>query len=178
MQGFIGFSASSQPTVLSSDVAKAFERVRKKDPATRVKALAELARLLEQRGGAEDADALLQAFAPHFVETGLDPNWRVRLELHRTWAVLLRCCVVPHSPKTLQKRIGRFLFHWLLHWFDPVADVGVAARASFESSGIRADKTVALLQHCRATLIADVRAHITASVQSVSEGRGKFAFCF
>jgi hypothetical protein len=70
MSGFIGFSPSSQPVVLSADVAKAFERVRKRDPATRVKALVELARLLEQRGGAEDVDALLQAFAPLFVDTG------------------------------------------------------------------------------------------------------------
>lgn len=74
--------------------------------------------------------------------------------------MVLRACVVPHNPKALQKRIGRFLFHWLLLWFDSVAEVGVAARASFESSGIRADKMVALLQHSKAGLVAEVRGQV------------------
>eukprot|EP01094_Clydonella_sp_ATCC50884_P000233 TRINITY_DN1018_c4_g1_i2.p1 TRINITY_DN1018_c4_g1~~TRINITY_DN1018_c4_g1_i2.p1 ORF type:complete len:675 (+),score=177.08 TRINITY_DN1018_c4_g1_i2:68-2026(+) len=168
--GFIGFSSGRQALTskavpadgVSQDVLLAFKKAGKKDPRTKLKAIAELLLLFEEKEK-DDLVAALPLFVPIFVRLASDNDRRVRSGACDTIAALAQ-----RVKKELAPHLKKIIGQWLACKFDPAFEVRSSAEASF-GAAFSAAKYGEALRFCCDDLIKFSVRGLASTVSSVQE---------
>ena len=161
----VAVAAAAGTRKLSGEVEKDLKAVQKKDSTTKIKALARL--VADARAVGDDPAVFLAAWSSAFSLVSQDLDWRVRLEVWRTWRAVLEW-VGTGKGSPLHRALRGALCAWLCGTFDAVGEVAAAARAALPFAQ---DKYRAALGHYRAELLRDVTALLKQTPQSLAEGR-------
>lgn len=115
-------------SAVDGEFVQHLQRLSKRDPTTRLKALQAL-RSLAGTKATEDIQALLPAWAFYFKRVALDNSKPVRIE---TAGVMGAFAVA--SGRKIAPHLAAFLPHWYLLAADPNPEVAGAARAALEAA--------------------------------------------
>ncbi|KAI1294576.1 E3 ubiquitin-protein ligase listerin [Halotydeus destructor] len=141
--GFIGFSAFSTPrnvdqddktltaeedTAVDSEFRMVTRKLTKKDSVTKIKALQELAELVDQKDE-RDVKQLLPYWPRLFVKLAVDYDWRVRETTFKTHQVIAKIV-----GKSIAPHLKQMMPTWLLSTFDSYAPAASAAKSSLDNT--------------------------------------------
>ncbi len=169
---FIGFggggsseSAAPEAKRLSGEVEKDLKALGKKDSTTKIKALSRL--VADAREAGDDHALLLSSWSAAFLLVSQDLDWRVRLEVWRTWRSLIEL-VGKGKGSPLNATLRGTLGAWLSGMFDQAGEVAAAARAALPFAF---DKYHAAIVHYNNDLLRDVSRQLSQTPESLAEGR-------
>ncbi|KAJ1488838.1 hypothetical protein T484DRAFT_3584532 [Baffinella frigidus] len=164
---FASFDPSA-PTVdqdLDPEINMVLKKLSKRDPTTKVKALAELAAFFDVSGGRdEDAIALaLPQWQSCFAAIGLDPDRRVREAFFATHKVL-----AGRVKRQMAKYVKPLMLPWLCARFDVDPSVRSAANASF-SAFFPPNKVAEALAFCATDLVRGADEMLAHTAQTLCD---------
>ena len=167
MQGrFIGFgggSAEAEPGRLRPETEQTLRALSKKNVMTKITALTRF-REIEAPQETKHAE-LLRLWTTSSRLTALDPDWRVRVEVWKTWEALVK---IIGRGAVLQKALRSVIGVWLTGTFDLVADVSTAARRALPISEAKYD---AALDAFTPQLLQTLKTQLAETPESLAEGR-------
>eukprot|EP00961_Rhodomonas_salina_P196414 2650740-Rhodomonas_salina.1 len=127
-------NASAVDADLDADIGMgsslALKKLGKKDPTTKIKALAELAAYFDESGGRteEEIALALPQWQLSFDTVAMDPDRRVREGLFTAHTIL-----ASRVKKQMTKHLKPLMLPWLCGRFDPEPSVRVAANNAFST---------------------------------------------
>ncbi|ONK62651.1 uncharacterized protein A4U43_C07F6420 [Asparagus officinalis] len=170
--GYLGSSRIDPPTSseestsfsdVDSEVVQHLKRLGRKDPTTKLKALAALCLLFKQKSGEELAQIVPQ-WAFEYRRLLLDYNREVRRATHDAMTSLVttvRKGLVPH----LKSLMGP----WWFSQFDPIFEVSQAAKRSLEAAFPASDRRLDALMLCINDIFLYLDENLKLTPQAMSD---------
>ncbi|KAK8596571.1 hypothetical protein V6N12_065056 [Hibiscus sabdariffa] len=170
--GYVGSSRldSTLPTEVSnplldidSEVAQHLKRLARKDPTTKLKALASLSSLLKQKSGKEIVPIIPQ-WAFEYKKLLLDYNREVRRATHETMTNL-----VTAVGRDLAPHLKSLMGPWWFSQFDPSSEVSQAAKHSLQAAFPAQEKRLDALILCTNEVFMYLEENLKLTPQTLSD---------
>ncbi|KAK7300853.1 hypothetical protein RJT34_11704 [Clitoria ternatea] len=170
--GFVGSSRLDPP--LSSDESLPFvdvdseivvhlKRLGRKDPTTKLKALAALSMLLQQKS-AKEIVLIVPQWAFEYKKLLLDYNREVRRATHDTMTAL-----VTSVGRDLAPHLKTLMGPWWFAQFDPVSEVAQAAKRSLQAAFPAQEKRLDALILCTTEIFMYLEENLKLTPQNLSD---------
>lgn len=127
---------------IDSEVAVHLKRLARKDPTTKLKALASLSALLKEKSG-KDIVSIVPQWAFEYKRLLMDYNREVRRATHETMTTL-----VTAVGRDLAPHLKSLMGPWWFSQFDSVSEVSQAAKRSLQAAFPAQEKRLDALIHC------------------------------
>jgi hypothetical protein len=159
-----GFSALSEDyTVNDTAIEFQFQKLKKKDPVTKLKALKELSIIFEQRSKSE-LEIILPSWVHYFNLLAVDNSRKVREAIYVCFAIILT---------TVKKKIIPYLEKlfplWYLNIGDPSREVSVAAKELFHTSFASVQSRNECFSTCAQSFLSYIRSQLGHTPQTMSD---------
>ncbi|KAL2317406.1 hypothetical protein Fmac_031282 [Flemingia macrophylla] len=170
--GFVGSSRLDLPTSsedslpfvdVDSEVAVHLKRLGRKDPTTKLKALAALSMLLQQKS-AKEIVLIVPQWAFEYRRLLLDYNREVRRATHDTMTAL-----VTSVGRDLAPHLKTLMGPWWFSQFDPVSEVSLAAKRSLQAAFPAQEKRLDALILCTTEIFMYLEENLKLSPQNLSD---------
>lgn len=170
--GFVGSSrldppSSSDDSVpfvdVDSEIAVHLKRLGRKDPTTKLKALAALSTLLQQKS-AKEIVLIVPQWAFEYKRLLLDYNREVRRATHDTMTA-----VVTSVGRDLAPHLKTLMGPWWFAQFDPVSEVSQAAKRSLQAAFPAQEKRLDALILCTTEIFMYLEENLKLTPQNLSE---------
>lgn len=148
---------------IDGEVVQHLKRLARKDPTTKLKALASLSVLLKQRSGKE-LIATIPQWAFEYKRLLLDYNREVRRATHDTMANLVLAI-----GRDLAPHLKSFMGPWWLSQFDSNSEVAQAAKRSLQVAFPAQEKRLEALILCTADIFAYLEENLKLTPQDLSD---------
>ncbi|CAA7032335.1 unnamed protein product [Microthlaspi erraticum] len=146
-----------------SEVAQHLQRLSRKDPTTKIKALASLSELLKQKKGKELLPVIPQ-WTFEYKKLILDYNRDVRRATHDVMTN-----VVTGVGRDLAPHLKSIMGPWWFSQFDMVSEVSQAAKSSLQAAFPAQEKRLDALNLCSAEIFAYLEENLKLTPQSLSD---------
>ncbi|VFQ71782.1 unnamed protein product [Cuscuta campestris] len=171
--GFGGFVGSSRVepslpteeapfTEIDSELAQHLKRLARKDPTTKLKALASLSQLFKQKT-LKAIVPIIPQWAFEFKKLLRDYNREVRRATHATMTNLFNVV-----GRELAPHLKSMMGPWWLSQFDSAAEVSQAAKSSFQAAFPTEDKRLDALILCLSEIFMYIEENLELNPQSIS----------
>ncbi|ESQ42538.1 hypothetical protein EUTSA_v10012416mg [Eutrema salsugineum] len=170
--GYVGSSRFENPLSnedsapfldLDSEVAQHLQRLSRKDPTTKIKALASLLELLKQKKGKELLP-LIPQWTFEYKKLILDYNRDVRRATHDVMTN-----VVTGVGRDLAPHLKSIMGPWWFSQFDLVSEVAQAAKSSLQAAFPAQEKRLDALNLCSAEIFAYLEENLKLTPQNLSD---------
>ncbi|KAI3987208.1 hypothetical protein MKX01_031692 [Papaver californicum] len=169
--GFVGSSrlesTSTENSIpfsdVDSEVAQHLKRLGRKDPTTKLKALATLCELFKQKSG-EDIVQIIPQWAFEYKRLLLEYNREVRRATHETMTSL-----VTAVGRGLAPHLKSLMGPWWFSQFDPVSEISQAARRSFQDAFAAPEKRLDALILCTSEIFLYLEENLKLTPQTISD---------
>lgn len=148
---------------IDSEVAQHLKRLTRKDPTTKLKALATLATLLKQKSGKEIVPIIPQ-WAFEYKKLLLDYNRDVRRATHETMTNL-----VTAVGRDLAPHLKSLMGPWWFSQFDPSSEVSQAAKRSLQAAFPAQEKRLDALILCTTEVFMYLEENLKLTPQNLSD---------
>ncbi|KAK8683673.1 hypothetical protein V6N13_039726 [Hibiscus sabdariffa] len=148
---------------IDSEVAQHLKRLARKDPTTKLKALASLSALLKQKSGKEIVPIIPQ-WAFEYKKLLLDYNREVRRATHETMTNL-----VTAVGRDLAPHLKSLMGPWWFSQFDPSSEVSQAAKHSLQAAFPAQDKRLDALILCTNEVFMYLEENLKLTPQTLSD---------
>ncbi|KAK6234537.1 hypothetical protein SCA6_009874 [Theobroma cacao] len=148
---------------IDSEVAQHLKRLARKDPTTKLKALASLSALLKQRSGKEIVPIIPQ-WAFEYKKLLLDFNREVRRATHETTTIL-----VTSVGRDLAPHLKSLMGPWWFSQFDPSSEVSQAAKRSLQAAFPAQEKRLDALILCTTEIFMYLEENLKLTPQNLSD---------
>lgn len=159
-------SSSEESTSFSEvdgEVAQHLKRLWRKDPTTKLKALASLCLLFKQKSGEELAHIVPQ-WAFEYKKLLLDYNREVRRATHDAMT-----CLVTTVRKGLVPHLKSLMGPWWVSQFDPIPEVSQAAKRSLEAAFPVSERRLDALMLCISDIFLYLDENLKLTPQAMSD---------
>ncbi|XP_023635520.1 E3 ubiquitin-protein ligase listerin [Capsella rubella] len=153
----------SAPLDLDSEVAQHLQRLSRKDPITKIKALASLSELIKQKKGKEILPIIPQ-WTFEYKKLILDYNRDVRRATHDVMTN-----VVTGAGRDLAPHLKSIMGPWWFSQFDLAFEVSQAAKSSLQAAFPTQEKRLHALNLCAAEIFAYVEENLKLTPQNLSD---------
>ncbi|KAK7385599.1 hypothetical protein VNO78_31325 [Psophocarpus tetragonolobus] len=171
--GFVGSSRLDPPPSSSEDslsfvdvdseIAVHLKRLGRKDPTTKLKALAALSMLLQQKS-AKEIVLIVPQWAFEYKRLLLDYNREVRRATHDTMNAL-----VTSIGRDLAPHLKTLMGPWWFSQFDPVSEVSQAAKRSMQAAFPVQEKRLDALILCTTEIFMYLEENLKLTPQNLSD---------
>lgn len=171
--GFVGSSrldplpSSSEDSLpfvdVDSEIAVHLKRLGRKDPTTKLKALAALSMLLQEKS-AKEIVLIVPQWAFEYKRLLLDYNREVRRATHDTMTAL-----VTSIGRDLAPHLKILMGPWWFAQFDPVSEVSQAAKRSLQAAFPAQDKRLDALILCTTEIFMYLEENLKLTPQNLSD---------
>ncbi|VVB16450.1 unnamed protein product [Arabis nemorensis] len=148
---------------LDSEVAQHLQRLSRKDPTTKIKALASLSELLKQKKGKELLPIIPQ-WTFEYKKLILDYNRDVRRATHDVMSN-----VVTGVGRDLAPHLKSIMGPWWYSQFDLASEVSQAAKSSLQAAFPAQEKRLDALNLCSAEIFAYLEENLKLTPQNLSD---------
>ncbi|XVF46152.1 hypothetical protein PTKIN_Ptkin03bG0003900 [Pterospermum kingtungense] len=148
---------------IDSEVAQHLKRLARKDPTTKLKALASLSALFKQKSGKEIAPIIPQ-WTFEYKKLLLDYNREVRRATHETMADL-----VTAVGRDLAPHLKSLMGPWWFSQFDPSSEVSQAAKRSLQAAFPAQEKRLDALILCTAEIFMYLEENLKLTPKNLSD---------
>ncbi|XP_022730534.1 LOW QUALITY PROTEIN: E3 ubiquitin-protein ligase listerin [Durio zibethinus] len=148
---------------IDSEVAQHLKRLARKDPTTKLKALASLSALLKQKSGKEIVPIIPQ-WAFEYKKLLLDYNREVRRATHDTMTNL-----VTAVRRDLAPHLKSLMGPWWFSQFDPSSEVSQAAKRSLQAAFPAPEKRLDALILCTTEIFIYLEENLKLTPQNLSD---------
>ncbi|KAG7538391.1 Zinc finger RING-CH-type [Arabidopsis suecica] len=148
---------------LDSEVAQHLQRLSRKDPTTKIKALASLSELVKQKKGKELLPIIPQ-WTFEYKKLILDYNRDVRRATHDVMTN-----VVTGAGRDLAPHLKSIMGPWWFSQFDLASEVSQAAKSSFQAAFPTQEKRLHALILCSAEIFAYLEENLKLTPQNLSD---------
>ncbi|MBA0730942.1 hypothetical protein Golax_022593 [Gossypium laxum] len=148
---------------IDSEVAQHLKRLARKDPTTKLKALASLSTLLKQKSGKEIVPIIPQ-WAFEYKKLLLDYNREVRRATHETMTNL-----VTAVGRDLAPHLKSLMGPWWFSQFDPSSEVSQAAKRSLQAAFPAQEKRLDALILCTTEIFMYLEENLKLTPQNLSD---------
>ncbi|KAJ3688315.1 hypothetical protein LUZ61_017479 [Rhynchospora tenuis] len=160
-------STSAEETLsyvdLDNEVTQHVKRLGRKDPTTKLKALASLTQLFKEKP-AEEIAQIIPLWAFEYKRLLLDYNREVRRATHETMSAL-----VTSVRRELAPHLKSLMGPWWFSQFDPAPEVSQAARLSFEAAFPQSEKRLDALMLCGKDIFLYLDENLNLTPQALSD---------
>eukprot|EP00897_Mesotaenium_endlicherianum_P000352 jgi/Mesen1/10317/ME000079S09730 len=153
------------PFEVDGEATAHLRKLSKKDPTTKVKALAALAVTFGSMPAVQ-LQALLPSWAFEYRRLTVDSNRQVRENAHAGMEALARSI-----GRGLAVHIRGLMGAWWVALFDPSKEVAAAARRAFQAAFAAKSKQVEALAFCSAEIVAHIDDNLKLTPQTVAADR-------
>ncbi|KAI4305367.1 hypothetical protein L6164_028737 [Bauhinia variegata] len=170
--GYVGNSrldsatSSDEPVPFAdvdSEMAVHLKRLSRKDPITKLKALASLSVLLKEKS-AKDIVLILPQWAFEYKRLLLDYNREVRRSTHDTMTN-----IVTSIGRDLAPHLKTLMGPWWFSQFDPVSEVSQAAKRSLQAAFPAQEKRLDALILCTTEILIYLEENLMLTPQNLSD---------
>ncbi|KAJ1437515.1 Armadillo-type fold [Sesbania bispinosa] len=171
--GFVGSSRLDPPSVstedslpfadVDSEIAVHLKRLGRKDPTTKLKALAALSTLLQQKSSKEVV-LIIPQWAFEYKRLLLDYSREVRRATHDTMTTL-----VTSVGRDLAPHLKTLMGPWWFAQFDPVSEVSHAAKRSLQAAFPAQEKRLDALILCATEIFMYLEENLKLTPQNLSD---------
>ncbi|XP_018456688.1 E3 ubiquitin-protein ligase listerin [Raphanus sativus] len=148
---------------LDSEMAQHLQRLSRKDPTTKIKALASLSELVKQKKGKEILP-LIPQWTFEYKKLILDYNRDVRRATHEVMSN-----VVTGVGRDLAPHLKSIMGPWWFSQFDSVSEVSQAAKSSLQAAFPAQEKRLDALNLCSAEIFAYLEENLRLTPQNLSD---------
>ncbi|CAF1768030.1 unnamed protein product [Brassica napus] len=148
---------------LDSEMAQHLQRLSRKDPTTKIKALASLSELVKQKKGKELLP-LIPQWTFEYKKLILDYNRDVRRATHEVMAN-----VVAGVGRDLAPHLKSIMGPWWFSQFDLASEVSQAAKSSLQAAFPAQEKRLDALNLCSAEIFAYLEENLKLTPQNLSD---------
>ncbi|KAL5580602.1 hypothetical protein UlMin_013044 [Ulmus minor] len=148
---------------IDSEVALHLKRLARKDPITKLKALATLSTLLKEKS-AKDIASIIPQWAFEYKRLLVDYNRDVRRATHDTMTSL-----VIAVGRDLAPHLKSLMGPWWFSQFDPVSEVSQAAKRSFQAAFPAQEKRLDALALCTSEILMYLDENLKLTPQDLSD---------
>ncbi|KAJ3676469.1 hypothetical protein LUZ60_003881 [Juncus effusus] len=148
---------------IDSEVAQHIKRLGRKDPTTKLKALAYLCQLFKEKSG-EEIVHIVPLWAFEYKRLLHDYNREVRRSTHETMTAL-----VTSIKRGLAPHLKTLMGPWWFSQFDPTHEVSQAARSSFEAAFPQSERRLDALMLCGKEIFLYLDENLNLTIQSLSD---------
>ncbi|KAF7816195.1 E3 ubiquitin-protein ligase listerin [Senna tora] len=148
---------------VDSELAVHLKRLARKDPTTKLKALASLSVLLKQKS-AKDIVLIVPQWAFEYKRLLLDYNREVRRATHETMTN-----IVTLIGRDLALHLKTLIGPWWFSQFDPVSEVSQAAKRSFQAAFPSQEKRLDALILCTKEIFMYLEDNLKLTPQNLSD---------
>ncbi|XVE58949.1 hypothetical protein DITRI_Ditri05aG0004100 [Diplodiscus trichospermus] len=148
---------------IDSEVAQHLKRLSRKDPTTKLKALASLSVLLKQKSGKEIV-LIIPQWAFEYKKLLLDYNREVRRATHETMTNL-----VTAVGRDLAPHLKSLMGPWWFSQFDPSYEVSQAAKRSLQAAFPAQEKRLDALILCTTEIFMYLEENLKLTPQNLSD---------
>ncbi|KAK7372192.1 hypothetical protein VNO80_05564 [Phaseolus coccineus] len=170
--GFVGSSRLDLPSSsddslpfvdVDSEIAVHLKRLGRKDPTTKLKALTALSMLLQEKS-AKEIILIVPQWAFEYKRLLLDYNREVRRATHDTMTAL-----VTSVGRDLALHLKTLMGPWWFAQFDPVSEVSLAAKRSFQAAFPAQEKRLDALVLCTTQIFMYLEENLKLTPQNLSD---------
>ncbi|XP_027331618.1 E3 ubiquitin-protein ligase listerin [Abrus precatorius] len=170
--GFVGSSRLDPPPSsedslsfadVDSEIAVHLKRLGRKDPTTKLKALAALSMLVQQKS-AKEIVLIVPQWAFEYKRLLLDYNREVRRATHDTMTAL-----VTSVGRDLAPHLKALMGPWWFAQFDPVSEVSQAAKRSLQAAFPAQEKRLDALILCTTEIFMYLEENLKLTPQNLSD---------
>ncbi|RDX61954.1 E3 ubiquitin-protein ligase listerin, partial [Mucuna pruriens] len=170
--GFVGSSRLDPPPSsedslpfvdVDSEIAVHLKRLGRKDPITKLKALAALSMLLQQKS-AKEIVLIVPQWAFEYKRLLLDYNREIRRATHDTMTAL-----VTSVGRDLAPHLKTLMGPWWFAQFDPVSEVSQAAKRSLQAAFSAQEKRLDALVLCTTEIFMYLEENLKLTPQNLSD---------
>ncbi|XAR60796.1 hypothetical protein NMG60_11034310 [Bertholletia excelsa] len=148
---------------IDGEVAQHLKRLARKDPTTKLKALASLSALLKEKSSKEIVPIIPQ-WAFEYRRLLLDYNRDVRRATHETMSLL-----VATVGRDLAPQLKSLMGPWWFSQFDPASEVSQAAKRSLQAAFPAQEKRLDALFLCTSEIFMYLEENLDLTPQSMSD---------
>ncbi|KAK7276086.1 hypothetical protein RIF29_17218 [Crotalaria pallida] len=148
---------------VDSEIAVHLKRLGRKDPTTKLKALAALSSLVQQKS-VKDIVLIVPQWAFEYKRLLLDYNREVRRATHDTMSIL-----VTTVGRDLAPHLKTLMGPWWFAQFDPVSEVSQAAKRSLQAAFPAQEKRLDALILCTTEIFMYLEENLKLSPQNLSD---------
>ncbi|OMO82940.1 Zinc finger, RING-type [Corchorus capsularis] len=157
-------SEDSSPFLdIDSEVAQHLKRLARKDPTTKLKALATLSTLLKQKSGKEIVPMIPQ-WAFEYKKLLLDYNREVRRATHETMTN-----IVTAVGRELAPHLKSLMGPWWFSQFDPSSEVSQAAKRSLQAAFPAQERRLDAIILCTTEIFMYLEENLKLTPQNLSD---------
>ncbi|KAJ4772899.1 E3 ubiquitin-protein ligase listerin [Rhynchospora pubera] len=150
-------------TDVDNEMRQHVKRLGRKDPTTKLKALAALTQLFKEKP-AEEIAQIIPLWAFEYKRLLLDYNREVRRATHETMSAL-----VTSVRRGLASHLKSLMGPWWFSQFDPAPEVSQAARLSFEAAFPQSEKRLDALMLCGKDIFLYLDENLNLTPQALSD---------
>ncbi|KAK4274883.1 hypothetical protein QN277_018048 [Acacia crassicarpa] len=148
---------------VDSEMAVHLKRLARKDPTTKLKALASLSDLLKQKS-AKDIVPIVPQWAFEYKKLLLDYNREVRRATHEAMTN-----IVTLIGRDLALHLKTLIGPWWFSQFDPVPEISLAAKRSFQAAFPAQEKRLDALVLCTKEILIYLEENLKLTPQNLSD---------